>query len=107
MKVISICVLIIALLFVTSAAFAMGGGGSRGDGRQDFAKGSPSFQTSSNTSSGRWEPSDNRDPSHKDPADPSCPPSPTPGTAVPEPMTILLLGLGFIGVTAVARKHKS
>jgi hypothetical protein len=88
MRLLFVIATIASMLFAAEAAYAMGGGGHRGDGRRDFSRPANAALQGAN---------DQNDP-------------PVPITPVPEPITALLLGIGIClttGFIVTKRKRES
>jgi PEP-CTERM motif len=80
------------MLLAVDGAYAMGGGGRGGDGRWDFSK---------STGTGSTGGADNGF------VTPACPrPDPPTVSAVPEPLTVCLVGFGLVGLAGLRRKFK-
>jgi hypothetical protein len=82
MRLMLLCV-VVAMMFVgADAAYGLGGGGHSGDGRQDFSQ-----QDAHNYAIDRGGPA-------------------TTPLIIPEPIAVLLLGLGIIGLAGLTRKFR-
>jgi hypothetical protein len=100
---------IASMLFAAEAAYAMGGGGHRGDGRRDFSRPANAALQGANdqndNSGNRGQSANAALQGANDQNDP-----PVPITPVPEPITALLLGIGIClttGFIVTKRKRES
>jgi PEP-CTERM motif-containing protein len=87
MKLIVLFVVVMFMFVAVDGAYALGGGGHRGDGRWDSSK---------DTGNGNTGGADNG----------SVTPAPSPSVSVPEPLTLCLLGFGIVGLAGLRRKFK-
>jgi len=79
MKVIMLCVVASIMFVAADAAYGLGGGGHRGDGRQGFSQGA-----GNDCAINREETA----------------------LSLPEPVAVLLLGLGILGLAGLTRKFR-
>jgi hypothetical protein len=97
MKSMVLCVMVVIMFVAADAAYGMGGGGHHGDGRQDFSQQAGTSDCSShNGSNSNTGDSDNG----------FVITAWRTSVSVPEPMAVLLLGLGIIGLAGVRRKFR-
>lgn len=94
-RLLFVIAMIASMLFAADAAYALGGGGHRGDGRREFSHPAKTVLQ---------EVSDQND----NPGNPNNPRGPI--ASVPEPITVLLLGIGIClttGFIVTKRKQES
>jgi len=92
MRLLLVIAMIASMLFAADAAYALGGGGHRGDGRREFSQSANAVPQAVNGQ-------DNN------PGNPNDLPVPT--ASIPEPITALLLGIGICLTTGfIVRKRK-
>jgi hypothetical protein len=103
MRLLLVVAMIASLFFVADAAYALGGGGHRGDGRGEFSPPATAVRQDVNHAV-RQDGNDQEE----NPGNPNNPPCLV--TAVPEPITALLLGIGIClttGFMVTKRKQRS
>ncbi len=92
MKVMILVVMVVALFPVADAAYALGGGGSHGDGRTDVLQGANTAGFSAaNTAGGNGSSDTSSDTALQ-------------AVRVLEPATLLLVGCALVGLAGVGRK---
>jgi hypothetical protein len=91
--------IVVGMMFIgTDAAYGLGGGGHKGDGRQEFSERTPDGDRSSyNGSNDKAGGSDNNFMIDED----------RPCARIPEPVAVMLLGLGTVGLAGLTRKFRS
>jgi hypothetical protein len=83
-----LCVMVVIMLVAAEAAYGLGGGGSHGDGRTYFSPQTVRSDGScSNDNNGIGQPGGN-------------------GYTVPEPVGLLFLGTGIMGLAGLRRKFR-
>ena len=95
MRSMVLCVMVMIMFVAANAAYGMGGRGHYGDGRQDFSQQAGVSDGSSHR--GRYSNTDGSD---------NDLPVWRPSVSVPEPVAVLLLSLGIIGLAGAKRKFK-
>ena len=96
MRLLFVIATIASMLFAADAAYAMGGGGRDGDGRRDVSQPANAALQGVNDQG-------------NSPGNQNNQPALLASVSVPEPMTALLLGIGFLttGFMVTKRKRKS
>ena len=100
MRLLLVIAMIASVLFAADAAYALGGGGHRGDGRRESSQPANAVPQAVN-----YVVLQDVNDQGNNPGNLNDPPVPT--ASVPEPITALLLGIGLTGFIVIKRKHKS
>ncbi len=97
--------MIASVLFATDAAYALGGGGHTGDGRRDSSQPVNAVPLAVNPQAVNHVVLQDVNDQEHNPGNPNNPSVPT--ASVPEPITVLLLGIGICLTTGfMVRKRK-
>ena len=105
MRLLLAIAMIASMLFAADAAYALGGGGSQGDGRQDFSQSAGNGGASPTNSNAQGPPNTNNVNTGGTDNDPAIA-ADSVGVSLPEPVAAFLLGLGMVGLAGLRKKFR-